>query len=378
MSGEGVRDPLRVSFIMEQHLGHATYAANLRREIAGHPHLDDRWHEVNYTTDSWWTRRLPDAVRGALRGRVEVARAVAGPAPDVTVFNTQVPATIGPRRARRRPYVLCTDVTPKQQDGLATSYGHRPDRFRLERVLKHAWNVRVARGAARHAPWSEWVAGSLTDDYGVESSRIEVIAPGVDLTRWSPSADRVWEGPLRVLMVAGDFQRKGGDTLLSAIEGLGPDEITLDVVTRSPLPADDRVHAHYGLSPGDEALIERFRRAHVLVLPSRGETFGIAAIEAAAAGLPAIVSDVGGLPETIVAGETGHRVVPGDTAGLRRALDHLRHDRTAARTMGEQARRLAERRFDARANAERLVELIHVAAGVSREDASPGSGRGRP
>lgn len=368
---------LRIAFVMEQHLGHATYAANLRRSVTQRDDVIDRWFDVGYVTPTRASERLPGWVRGPLRGRAEVARAFDGRAPDVAVFNTQVPATLGPRRARRAPFVLCSDVTPRQQDELADGYGHRRDRLGPVRDVKHAWNVRVARLAARHAPWSNWVAGSLADDYGVDPARIQVIAPGVDLQRWRPpERDRPPEGPLRILMVAGDFERKGGGVLLQAVQGLSADEVVIHVVTRSSVPVDERVVVHHGLTPGDDALIEQFHRADVFVLPSRAETFGIAAVEAAAAGLPAIVSAVGGLPETVENGLTGITVRPDDGRALREAIDRLRGDRLATRAMGARARRRAEQRFDAHANAEQLIELARDAAGVSRAVAGRPAARG--
>jgi len=61
----------------------------------------------------------------------------------------------------------------------------------------------------------------------------------------------------------------------------------------------------------------------VLVLPSVYEEMGSVLVEAMAAGLPVVASDVGGIPEVVRHGETGLLVPPGDVDALTAALDRL-------------------------------------------------------
>jgi hypothetical protein len=161
----------QVTFVLEEHLGHYTHALNLRQIIDARADVDAKWVTVQFAETMRWWEHLPfEAIRETLRGRREVASGFRGAAPDVSVFNTQVPAAIGPRRARARPYVLCSDVTPKQLDRLAVDYEHRVDRTAVVRWAKYRWNRFVFRRAAAHAPWSHWVADSLTKDYGVPAT----------------------------------------------------------------------------------------------------------------------------------------------------------------------------------------------------------------
>ena len=64
-------------------------------------------------------------------------------------------------------------------------------------------------------------------------------------------------------------------------------------------------------------------RSHVFVLPSLTEAFGIAAVEAMAAGLPVVASEVGGLPELIRPGVSGELFPPGDHQALAAHLVRL-------------------------------------------------------
>jgi glycosyltransferase involved in cell wall biosynthesis len=74
--------------------------------------------------------------------------------------------------------------------------------------------------------------------------------------------------------------------------------------------------------------------ADVLVMPSRHEGLGVAALEAMAAGLPVIASRVGGLPEAVVDGETGLLIPPEDAPALAAAIGSLALDRPRARALG--------------------------------------------
>ncbi|MEP6298731.1 MAG: glycosyltransferase family 4 protein, partial [Ilumatobacter sp.] len=326
--------PISITFVMEQHLGHLTFADNLRGSLCDEPHVHTDWVPISYAaTSKWWERIPSEAIRSALRGRNEVVRGLRQHG-DATayVFNSQVPAVLGGRASRRRPFVVCMDDTPVLKDSMADDYGHHPD-GRVLGAVKHRWNRRLLHAAAGIAPWSNWVRTSLIEDYGISPQKILVIPPGVDVASWktsTPSTERV----LRILFVGGDFERKGGPLLLEAVRSLDPGTVQLDIVTRSDVAAEPGVDVHRGLSHGDDKLRDLFVRSDVFVLVSSSEMFGIAAVEAAAAGLPCIVTRVGGLADLVVEGETGYAIDVGDAAGLTDRLRRLRDDPDLRLRMG--------------------------------------------
>ena len=83
----------------------------------------------------------------------------------------------------------------------------------------------------------------------------------------------------------------------------------------------------------------------VFVMPSLSEGFGIAIVEAMAAGRPVVATAVGGIPEVVVQGETGLLVPPGDAGALGDAVAHLVNHPEQARLMGARGRERACDRF---------------------------------
>jgi glycosyltransferase involved in cell wall biosynthesis len=360
---------IRVAFLMEQHLGHRVYGENLRREIDRLGSIEATWVDVTYDCRPGPLARspmTPEALRGPLCGRAQVLDGLRRSSPVVTLYNTQVPAVLAGRAALAGPYVLCTDITPRQYDRMAEHYGHAPDGAGLVGQVKHRLNRRVFKRAARVLPWSTWARDSLVAEYGVDPSRVEVVPPGVDLERWKSGRRQAADRPLRVLFVGGDLHRKGGQALVDVVADLPPDTAELHLVTRTPYDAGDRnVHVHRGLQPNSPELIALYQRSDVFVLPSRGEAFGIAAVEASATGLPVIGARTGGLADVVDHGTTGFLVAAGDQTELGRRIRSLSESVELRERFGRAARARAEERFDAAANAARIAGVLLEVAGKS-------------
>lgn len=109
----------------------------------------------------------------------------------------------------------------------------------------------------------------------------------------------------------------------------------------------------------DQKLPDVYRQASFHVLPSidRSEAFGLVTLEAAASGIPSIVSDLPGVRTVVVPDETGLVVPPGDVPILEMALDRLFADPLATQAMGKAARVRAEKHY-----AQGVVERAFIAA----------------
>lgn len=174
---------------------------------------------------------------------------------------------------------------------------------------------------------SDHSARLLRTDYGVDDARIRVIAPGVDLDRFTVPAERRSDRPT-VLCVRRLENRMGIDRLIDAwpaVVAAHPDaqllivgEGTQDAALRTRAAASPASSSVEFLGRVDDARLSAlYASATVSVVPTVAlEGFGLIALESCAVGCPPVVTDCGGLPDA-VAGLDPSLVVPaGDADAL--------------------------------------------------------------
>lgn len=122
------------------------------------------------------------------------------------------------------------------------------------------------------------------------------------------------------LRIIGDGQEKGG----------------LKIQARK-LGIDTRFDSHVT----GEALCRLYERSLFVVVPSLSEPFGMTALEAALAGKPSVVTELGGAKEFVLDQQTGLVVNPRETKGLASAMETLLYDRDLRKSMGIRARERA-------------------------------------
>jgi glycosyltransferase involved in cell wall biosynthesis len=239
--------------------------------------------------------------------------------------------------------------------------------------------VRAARRADAdllHAHWlpAGWVAARTGKPYVVQ-----VWGTDVELARRAPRlARRVLRGARLVIAASADLAERarqlGADQVrvipsgveipLETGEEAVPPEILyagrlsaekgvlelveatrgLNLVVAGDGPLRDRVPQAKGFVPHGE-LQRLYDRAAVVACPSRREGFGVVCLEAMAHGKPVVATDVGGLRDLVVDGETGLVVPPRDPGALRAALERLLADRQLRRSLGSAARLRSQERF---------------------------------
>ncbi len=227
------------------------------------------------------------------------------------------------------------------------------------------------------------VAYPPTDRFGNPMSENEVIARAKET------------GPLRILFLGNVIHRKGLHTLLEAISFQRPalsqvegSAFRLDVVgglTAEPGYAramqekvsvhglQSTVHFHGPLD--NEELIAKFKSAHVLVVPSSYEGFGIVYLEGMAFGLPAIGTTAGAASEIISDGETGFLIPPDDAKTLAERLSMLAKDRELLARMSVKALERYRQQPTWDETAGRIREFLYIIAppkfgGVARSGAT--------
>jgi glycosyltransferase involved in cell wall biosynthesis/LmbE family N-acetylglucosaminyl deacetylase len=134
------------------------------------------------------------------------------------------------------------------------------------------------------------------------------------------------------------------------------------------LPDPSRVHLLGHVAWGE--LLGWYHRAAVCVLPSYYETFGMAALEPMAFGLPVVAFKAGALPEVVGDGVSGLLVPPGDVGALAAALVRRLTDADLRRTLGANARDRAADRFLLEDHFGENLDLYHWAADRGRPPAA--------
>jgi glycosyltransferase involved in cell wall biosynthesis len=348
----------RFCFLAERQVGIGSAAAAIEPHLKSRP--DSTWTDITYSKAGGLVERLPlpGRVGGTLRGFLQTGDALRRGPFDALFFLTHNPAVLRQQAVGRTPTALWTDVTPALLDAQAEQYAHPVERNATLRAVKHALVRRTFRRAALCVGWSEWARRSFVKDYGVPEAKTAVLAPGVDLSRWTLSARGESSGLPRLLFVGGDFSRKGGDLLLDVFRRHLRGRAHLDLVTRDAVSEEEGVRVHRGLNASSPKLLQLYHEATAFVLPTRGDCFSIASMEAMAVGLPVVVSGVGGIPEIVRPGETGFLIDPGDGRSLRDALESLLAEPALARAKGLAGRARAEDMYDSRKTADRLLGLL--------------------
>jgi glycosyltransferase involved in cell wall biosynthesis len=369
-------------FAIDQSGGNAVYQANLAQALHAAPGVAATYHGVHIVADDIW-QRLP-GVRSnyALTASARAAWALHATRRrtghvDAALIHSQSIALFSIPFMRRVPTVISSDGTPRNYDSYADGLEHRVYGPRVE-GFKHRWTRATIRSAARLLGFSSWVRDSFINDYGADPERVVVIPPGIDTDLWVPRPEqRPDDGIVRILFTGGHFARKGGPLLLDWVRQTRHRNVEVHLVTQHLVPDTDRVVVHNGMRPNSPELIALAQSCDLFALPTRGDCFSFAGIEAQSVGMPVVISNVGGISEIITDGENGYLVERDDTVGLFERLDHLVENTGLRERMGRLGRERAVDRFTAKRNAGRVLDLLMKVADEGRAP-RPRAGRAAP
>jgi phosphatidylinositol alpha-1,6-mannosyltransferase len=239
---------------------------------------------------------------------------------------------------------------------------------------------------------------------GIEEERVVVVHPGVDYKKFQIPNNKLQINPKfqilncrqnfeshfdmirklqnkKVILSLGRLIRlKGYDLVLKAlpevvkkvpnliylIVGEGETENELKDLTKK-LNLKKYVIFAGAVKGSEEARAPYYALADVFVGPSREiqhknykhvESFGIAYLEAQAAGKPVIATRIGGIPEAVLDNQTGILIPPDNPKALAQALIKLLTDEELARQLGEQGRERVKREFDWEKQVGKIVKIL--------------------
>jgi glycosyltransferase involved in cell wall biosynthesis len=218
---------------------------------------------------------------------------------------------------------------------------------------------------------TEHVRRGVIEHFGNVAARIDVVANGIDLRRFNPDFAAVKSARRSVLMVGRVDGTKDHATLIEAVHALS--ERKSNVVLRIAGDGEKieplrKTVAAQGIDQIVEFLGPRsdipelLAQADVFAFSVRPEEgLGIALVEAMAAGVPVVASDVGACREVLDNGTCGLLVEPGNAIALADGIERLLRDRDLAGELARRARARVEAVYDRRVMARRYAEICGLA-----------------
>ncbi len=174
-------------------------------------------------------------------------------------------------------------------------------------AARDAWLTAEKDAYARAAhlfPWSEMVKRSLMQDYAVPAEKITVTGSSGQFR--APYDGPKSFGTRRIIFNGSEWERKGGDLLLTAFQQVRrslPDAVLVVVGAPSAITQPGVLCPGYISSPAEMQTL--FLDSDLLVAPARCEPYGGFLVEGMNYGVPCLVSNHGGMPEIVDHGVNG-------------------------------------------------------------------------
>jgi glycosyltransferase involved in cell wall biosynthesis len=208
---------------------------------------------------------------------------------------------------------------------------------------------------------------------GARNDKVSVIPSAVEVDNFRSGERQLWRDHFRFAMddpvvgVVGSLTwRKGIEILLQAAPSLFVKHPNCRILLVGDGPLRQHlVHtatqlgiSHNVLFAGHHEDVAGILAAiDIFVLPSLREGLGVAVLEAMAAARPVVASRVGGIPESVIDGETGFLVPPGDHEALSRSIIRLLDDPPLREQFGKAGREQVEAKFSVEAMVQQYEAL---------------------
>lgn len=215
---------------------------------------------------------------------------------------------------------------------------------------------------------------------GIEPTRVKTVYNGLDLTQWEERATPTRHTRKPVVATVGNIRRVKGYDVLARAAGIIAPRFPQVTFRNAGAVLDTNFFAELEGLVSELGLTGRFdfvgasddvrtflMDADVFVLPSRSEGFSNAIIEAMAAGLPVVATDVGGNGEAVENGVSGIIVPAEDPAALAEAIMELLANPERAKEMGNAGKEIAAKKFSIDSM---MIQITSVYRGLIARDGS--------
>lgn len=270
---------------------------------------------------------------------------------DVVHAHYAIPHATSAELARQ---VLATEQPARRIRVVTTLHGTDTTLVGVDPAFRPLTRFSVLGADAVTVP-SRWLADVTRRHLALpESFAIDVVPNFVDARRFSPGAAPPAAHDVPVLVHVSNFRplKRVEDVVRVFAAVRARRAARLRLVGDGPArPGARALAASLGLAGEIDFLGERddlpalLAGADVFLLPSASESFGLAALEALASGVPVVASNVGGLPEVVTDGETGFLHAAGDVAAMSASTLRLLEDGALRARFAAAARARAETLF---------------------------------
>ncbi len=286
-----------------------------------------------------WRRELVKSP-GAFKARMKVLDRALRTSPIAFDAVLHVGGLCAPfQGAYPRPVALFCDYTTKLAEiNYPPWFGLKPN----EALEWYALETELYQSSALIMTASENTKRSFVQHFGVDPSRVTVVAEGVD--RVHQHAGKTYAEDT-VLFVGIDFPRKGGPTLLQAFDAVRRRRPRARLWIVGPDPGEAAEGVTWFGRANRETLNSLFAQATVFTMPSICEPFGLAMIEAMSHGLPVVGTTVDAMAEIVEEGQSGFLVPSGDAVTVAERLVQLLEDSALAQRMGTRGQARVSNQF---------------------------------
>jgi glycosyltransferase involved in cell wall biosynthesis len=248
------------------------------------------------------------------------------------------------------PALFAYPATKRDSSCIVTDWTRKLYEPIYDKTISPAWLTFIHKQVLNSQKYviglTDAVVEEISKDYGIPNNKLKKgrLPFSIDLELFSPSPNRNDE-ITRILFVGGDFQRKGGDTLLDWFEKHQSPNLQMTMITNYQPIKNNNVAIENNIQYGESKHVELFKSHDIFVLPTKCDSYPSVIGEAACAGLAVLTTKYAlGAPEIIKNGVNGY--ICDSQEELLDRLSELIQNKNLIKSMKKNSHQIMEDSFD--------------------------------